>query len=143
MKCAAAEPGRRSFVQNLIIKIMELSKKYYFPWHIPFRKEIAGILVVIATFMVFPYLIREVDGSAAAIDPGILSAIILTAMAVLIFKAMTWWIIITIWPAFAEYSDRQLESNFRMLGARQKVIIYLSFYMLIFYAFILVLSALI
>lgn len=122
---------------------MELSKKYYFPWHFPFRKELAGIIVVMLTFIVFPYLIREVDGSAAAIDPGILSAIILAATAVLIFKAMTWWIIISIWPAFADYSDRQLESNFRSLTAYQKVIIYLSFYMLVFYAFILVLSALI
>lgn len=121
---------------------MELSKKYYFPWHFPFRKELADIIVVMLTFIVFPYLIREVDGSAAAIDPGILSAIILAATAVLIFKAMTWRIIVSIWPAFAEYSDRQLESNFRLLTAYQKVIIYLSFYMLIFYAFILVLSAL-
>ncbi|MFA5244422.1 MAG: hypothetical protein WC380_03920 [Pedobacter sp.] len=121
---------------------MELSKKYYFPWHIPFRKELAGIIVVMVIFLLFPYLIRKVDGSAAAIDPGILSALLLTATAVLLFKAMTWWILITILPAFADYSDRQLESNFRMLGARQKVIIYLSFYMLVFYAFILVLSAL-
>ena len=122
---------------------MELSKKYYFPWHIPFRKELAGIIVVMAIFLLFPYLIREVDGSAAAIDPGILSAIILTTTAVLIFKAMTWWIMMTIWPAFADYSERQLESNFRSLSVRHKVIIYLSFYTLIFYAFILVLSALI
>lgn len=122
---------------------MELSKKYYFPWHIPFRKELAGIIVVMVIFLLFPYLIRKVDGSAAAIDPGILSALLLTATAVLLFKAMTWWILITIWPAFADYSERQLESNFRSLSVRHKVIIYLSFYMLVFYAFILVLSALI
>lgn len=121
---------------------MELFNKYYLPWPFPFRKELAGIIVVIATFLFFPYLIREVDGSAAAIDPGVLSAIILAASAVLIFKAITWWIIITIWPAFAHYSDNQLESNFKSLPASQKVIIYMSFYMLIFYAFILVLSAL-
>ena len=122
---------------------MELFTKYYLPWHFPFRKELAGIIVVITTFLLFPYLIREVDGSAAAIDPGILSAIILTASAVLIFKAITWWIIIAIWPALANYSDNQLESNFKSLPASQKVIIYMSFYMLIFYAFILVLAALI
>jgi len=122
---------------------MELFKKYYLPWHFPFRKELAGIVVVIVLFLLFPYLIRVVDGSAAAIDPGILSAIILTASAVLIFKAITWWIINTIWPAFAIYSDYHLESNFRSLPANQKVMIYMSFYMLIFYSFILVLSALI
>ncbi len=122
---------------------MELFNKYCLPWHFPFRKELAGIVVVIALFLLFPYLIREVDGSAAAIDPGILSAIILAASAVLIFKAITWWIIINIWPAFANYSDNQLESNFKSLPASQKVIIYMSFYMLIFYAFILVLAPLI
>ena len=50
---------------------MELFKKYYLPWHFPFRKELAGIVVIIALFLVFPYAIRTIDISAAPIDPGI------------------------------------------------------------------------
>ena len=122
---------------------MELVKKYYLPWHFPFRKEIAGIIVIIALFLLFPYLIREVDGSAAAIDPGILSAIILAILGILIFKAGTWWIIQVIWPLFAEYSVRHFEYNFKSLQSMQKVLIYLGFYLSVFYAFVIVLAALI
>jgi len=122
---------------------MELFKKYYLPWHFPFRKEIAGIIVIIALFLLFPYLIREVDRSAAAIDPGILSAIILAISAILIFKAGTCWPIKVIWPVFAEYSVRHFEYNFKSMQNMQKVWIYLGFYLSVFYAFVIVLAALI
>jgi hypothetical protein len=84
-----------------------------------------------------------VDSSAAAIDPGIYSAIILAVSAILIFKAGTWWIIKVIWPVFAEYSNQQFERNFKSLITWQKVLIYLGFYLSIFYAFVIVLAALI
>ncbi len=122
---------------------MEPIQKYYLPWHFPLRKEFAGILVIILIFLLFPYFIRHVDVTAAAIDPGIFSAIILAASAVLIFKAITWWVIKAIWPVFAEYSNEHFERNFKSLITWQKVLIYLGFYMLTLFAFIIVLAALI
>ena len=122
---------------------MKLIQKYHQPLFIPLRKEFIGIVAVVTAFLVFPYIIRQLDITAAAIDPGIISAVILAAVAILIFKALTWWLIKVIWPVFADFSEQQFEGNFRSMQSGQKVIIYLSFYMLILYAFVVVLSALI
>ncbi len=122
---------------------MKLIQKYQQPWFFPLRKELMGIIILITAFFLFPYFIRQVDVTAAAIDPGIISALILAAIAILAFKALTWWLIKGIWPVFAEYSEQQFESNFRSMRTGQKVMIYLGFYLLLFYAFILVLAALI
>jgi len=122
---------------------MELIQKYFLAWYSPLSKEISGILLLILSFLIFPYVIRQLDGSAAAIDPGIFSAIILAAVAVLIFKSLTWWIIKTVWPVFAEYSTYHFEQNFRALPGKQKVLIYLGFYLTILYSFVSVMAALI
>ncbi len=122
---------------------MELIQRLFQPLTIPISKEWASILVIVILFLFFPYLVRQIDVTAAAIDPGIFSAIILAASAVLIFKALTWWLIRTIWPVFAEYSSEHFERNFKSLFSWQKVLIYLSFYLFILFSFVLVLAALI
>lgn len=110
---------------------------------VPLKLEYKGMIISALSFLIFPYLVRLVDSSAAAIDPGVLSAIILSIAAVLFFQATTWWVIKAIWPAFAMYSREQFERNFRSLGAAHKVIIYLGFYLALLYAFIGVLAQLI
>lgn len=105
------------------------------------NKELRGILIIIAVFLLFPYLVRQVDNSAAAIDPGILSALILAIAAVLIFQAVTWWIIRVIWQVFYTYSIHHFENNFKSLESWQKVIIYLGFYLLLLYSFVAALAA--
>ena len=122
---------------------MKTIEKYFHSAQVALSKEFTGIFIIVLIFIFFPYGVRMVDSSAAAIDPGIYSAIILAVSAILIFKAGTWWIIKVIWPVFAEYSNQQFERNFRGLIATQKVLIYLGFYLFIFYAFVIVLAALI
>lgn len=122
---------------------MKLIQKYHQPLFIPFRKEMLGIIAVVTAFLIFPFIIRKFDVTAAAIDPGIISAVILAAVAILIFKALTWWLIKVIWPVFADFSESQFENNFRAMQSGQKVTLYLGFYLLIFYAFVVVLAALI
>ncbi|MES3016402.1 MAG: hypothetical protein V4721_01430 [Bacteroidota bacterium] len=115
---------------------------YNYLGQFPLNREFSGIVIIVLIFICFPYGVRLVDVTAAAIDPGIYSAIILAVSAILIFKAGTWWIIKVIWPVFAEYSAQQFERNFRSLINVQKVLIYLGFYLSVFYAFVLVLTAL-
>ena len=110
---------------------------------LPLKTEHKGLIISALSFLVFPYLVRLLDSSAAAIDPGVLSAIILSIAAVLFFQATTWWVIKAIWPAFAMYSRGQFENNFKSLPAGQKVLIYLGFYLALLYAFIAVLAQLI
>lgn len=120
---------------------MKLIEKYFHSGHL--SREFTGIVIIVLIFICFPYAVRLVDVTAAAIDPGIYSAIILAVSAILIFKAGTWWIIKVIWPVFAEYSAQHFERNFRSLVSLQKVLIYLGFYLSVFYAFVIVLAALI
>ncbi len=122
---------------------MELIQKYYLPFHFPLRKEFAGIIVIIVIFLIYPYFIRQIDITAAAIDPGIFSAIILAVSALLIFQATTWWVIKAIWPVFAMYSDHHFEANFKSLNAGQKVLIYLGFYLILLFAFIWVFTGMV
>ena len=114
-----------------------------FKYQLPLKMEFKGLIISAISFIIFPYLIRLVDNSAAAIDPGVLSAIILSIAAVLFFQATTWWVIKAIWPAFAMYSSDHFAGNFKSLGAVQKVVIYLGFYMVLLYAFIAVLAQII
>jgi hypothetical protein len=91
--------------------------------------------------LVFPRLIRLVDITSAPIDPGAFSAVILAAAAFLLFKAVTWWLIKTIWPVFAGFSDNHLERHFMALPGLQKVVIYLVFYLALLFGFVGVLAA--
>jgi len=122
---------------------MKLIQKYLQPVPFPLSREFIGILVIVLIFFSFPYAIRLLDITAAAIDPGIYSAIILAVSAILIFKSGTWWIIKVTWPVFAEYAAQHFENNFKSLLSLHKVLIYLGFYLIIFYAFVIVLAALI
>ncbi len=107
------------------------------------KTEFKGLIISSISFIIFPYLIRMLDSSAAAIDPGVLSGIILSIAAVLFFQATTWWVIKAIWPAFAMYSHDHFARNFKSLQAGHKVGIYLGFYLALLYAFIVVMAQLI
>ena len=120
---------------------MNLIQKYYLPWHFLLKKEFAGLLLILIAFLVFPRLIRLVDITSAPIDPGAFSAVILAVAALLLFKAVTWWLIKAIWPVFADFSDHHLERHFKTLPSLHKVVIYLVFYLALLFGFVLVLGA--
>jgi hypothetical protein len=103
--------------------------------------EYLSILVVFIIILVSPSGLRLIDPSAAPLDIGVLSAIIMTVAAVMIFKSVTWLLIRSIWPVFAEYSREHFERNFKVLNPCQKVLIYLGFYSLLFVSFIAALIA--
>ena len=119
---------------------MEYLKSILSTGHI-LRKEYLGIGLVLLLFVIFPQLVRSLDASAAPIDPGALSAILMAVLAMLIFKLSTWWLIKTIWPLFATYSEYHFETNFKSLQSWQKVTIFLGFYCSLLFAFIFVLLA--
>ncbi|MEJ7780375.1 MAG: hypothetical protein WKF68_12380 [Daejeonella sp.] len=106
------------------------------------KKEHLVIFMALILFLYFPWLSRWIDITSAPIDPGALSAVIMAILSLLAFKAVTWWLINIIWPVLAEYSKEHFERNFKSLMSWQKVIIYLSFYLLLLYSFIATLAAL-
>jgi len=126
-------------VKTFIMEILQFNSKQL-KLHI--NKELKAILIILAAFLLFPYLVRQLDFSAAPIDAGIFSAIILALASILIFQAVTWWIIRVIWPTFHTYSVYHFENNFKSLESWQRVIIYMGFYLLLLYSFVAVLAAL-
>jgi hypothetical protein len=132
-------------VQLKILKILKMTTlhKYYMPLFFPLKKEHCGLLLLIVLFFLFPHISRQIDITSAPIDPGALSAVILAVLALLAFKACTWWLMRSVWPLFAEYSNEHFERNFKSLLSWQKVCIYLSFYLLLLYSFVATLAALI
>jgi len=103
--------------------------------------EYIGIAVALLILYIFPVMIRSIDPSAAPIDAGILSAIILAVVAVLIFLSITWWIIRSIWSFFRAYSETSLTTVFNTLTPWQKIRIYLGFYLSLFFSFVIALIA--
>lgn len=103
--------------------------------------EYIGILIALIIVMIIGPVIRAFDGSAAPIDPGILSAIILAVVSNLVFLSVTWWIIRSIWTFFCTYSENNLVDDFQSLTPWQKVRIYLGFYLALFLSFVVALVA--
>lgn len=106
-----------------------------------FNKEQGLILLALVLFVLSPFVLRSIDMSAAPLDAGIISAIILAVLAFLVFKAITWWLVQNIWPVLGQYSKEHFDSNFKSLLSWQKIIIYLSFYLLLLFGFIATLAA--
>lgn len=104
--------------------------------------EPLSIVLLLLLFLAFPWLCRHVDATSAPLDPGVLSAVIMAVLSFLLFKAVTWQVIRVIWPVFALYSACDFEYDFRGLLAREKVLIYLGFYLLLLMGFVLTLMAL-
>ena len=121
---------------------MQTIKNYLSPvWSI--KKEHLAITFWLLLFLNFPYLSRQIDAASAPIDPGALSAVLMAVLALLLFKSITWWLIKSIWPVLATYSEYHFAHNFKSLSPCLKVIIYLSFYLLLLFSFVFTLMALI
>lgn len=100
------------------------------------------IMLLLALFLAFPWLCRHVDVTSAPLDPGALSAVVMAIFSFLLFKAVTWQVLKMIWPVFSEYSEGSFEFDFKGLVAREKVLIYLGFYLLVLMGFVFTLMAL-
>ncbi|WP_374165247.1 hypothetical protein [Arcticibacter sp. MXS-1] len=105
------------------------------------NREWLTLIFAFAIFCLFPRLARQLDVTAAPIDVGALSAVIMAILAFLVFKAVTWGIIRLIWPVFASYSENQFNEEFLSLSELQKVLIYLGFYLLLLMGFVGTLAA--
>jgi len=100
------------------------------------------LLASILAYLCYQPLIRLVDVTAAPIDYGILSAVLIAAIAVLSFVQLCLWVLHQNWPFLGEYAAEHFERNFKSLLSWQKVSFYLGFFLALLYAFIGALGAL-
>jgi hypothetical protein len=99
-----------------------------------------GLMLLL--FIKFSPIVRWLDFSAAPIDLGILSVVLVAAFSVLTFMQLSLWLLHKNWPVMGEYSADHFERNFKSLLSWQKIIIYLGFFYALLLVFVLALGAL-
>lgn len=109
-----------------------------------YRKNLLQVffLISITLYLLFPPVARAIDGGAAPIDVGILSALLIAAIAVLGFLQLAYWMLHRVWPVFGHYLIHEFQTDFNTLLPWQKLSYYFSVLLSLLYAFILALAAL-
>jgi|GEM_PF-5465649 len=98
-------------------------------------------LLSLLLFLKFPPVIRMLDYTAAPLDAGIVSAILLVIPSVLTFILMSHLLIEKCWPVLHDFANDYLERCFKQLCPWQKVSVYLVFHLGLLYAFVLLTMA--
>lgn len=105
---------------------------------------VRGTISLFSTILLFLYcgpLLRLLDPTAAAVDIGALSLLLLGLLAGISFVAVSRWLLGLLWPVFRDFRNHHFEPIFKSLLPWQKIIIYLSCFFLLLYALILCLAA--
>jgi len=106
------------------------------------QREYLPIAAALFILVKIPAILRFFDPTAAPVDLGIFSTIILTVVAILIFKSLTWILIRSLWPDLADYAQNKFANDFNELEPWQRVKIFLGFYLVLFVSFVLAFKAL-
>jgi hypothetical protein len=93
-------------------------------------------------FIKFPPMVRWFDFSAAPLDLGILSVVLVAALSVLTFMKLSLWLLHKNWPVMGKYAADHFERNFKSLLSWQKIMVYLGFFYALLLVFVLALGAL-
>ncbi|WP_257667476.1 hypothetical protein [Parapedobacter tibetensis] len=112
--------------------------------HVPryrFPRLFIATLVALLLFMQAGDLLRFMDSTAAAVDIGVLSLILLALLATLGFIAVSRWLLGLLWPVLRDYQKYHFESNFKSLQPWQKITFYLVIFFGLLYAFVCCLVA--
>ena len=96
------------------------------------------LMVTLLLFVLSGDLLRQVDVSAAPIDPGILAILPLSAITVISFMMLSHLVIAWQWPVLDQFHLQYLEQTFKSLPLWQKIFIYFSFYLAVLFAFVMV-----
>lgn len=92
-------------------------------------REYISILVCFLILLYVPDVLRLLDPTAAPIDLGVISAIVLACITLMIAKSVVWGLLKSIWSSLADYSNKFFTADFQSLSPCQRVVIYLSFYL--------------
>lgn len=100
-------------------------------------KEYSALIVALILFFVSPYVLRWIDPTTAAFDPGILHTIFIVVVAYAIYQAITWSITKNLWSEIGKFIRNDFNTAFRNLDDRSKVLISLGVYFIILLMFVL------
>ncbi len=86
-------------------------------------------------------LLRWLDPTAAVIDIGALSLVLLAVVALATFLAVSRWLIGLLFPVLRAYQKHFFSNNFKSLSPWQKITFYLVVFFGLLYAFVVCLVA--
>lgn len=86
-------------------------------------------------------LLRLADPTAAVVDIGALSLVLLAVAALAAFLAVSRWLIGLLWPVLRDYRQHHFPNNFKCLLPWQKITFYLVIFFGLLYAFVVCLCA--
>lgn len=101
----------------------------------------ATLLAGILLFFLAGPLLRLADPTAAAVDIGALSLLLLGLVSGLGFITVSHWLTGLLWPVFRDFRKHHFEPFFKSLRPWQKILIYLGCFFLLLYAFVACLAA--
>lgn len=105
-------------------------------------RSLGGMLLLLslslfALFILSGPLLRLIDPFAASPDLGVLGLVLLGLLSGLAIIAVSRWLLGLLWPVFRDFRNYHFEPIFKSLLPWQKIIIYLTCYFLLLYAFVL------
>lgn len=99
-------------------------------------KMVLSCLVALLLFLYCGAVLRYMDPAAAPLDTGVLSLPLLAILILLVFIAISLWLLGLIWPVFRKFPLTHFENQFKSLDPCQKICCYLAAFFLLLYAFI-------
>jgi|GEM_PF-5249930 len=102
------------------------------------------VLAAASLFIVFARigpLLRLADPTAAVVDIGALSLVLLAAVALATFLAVSRRLVGLLWPVLRDYQRNHFSNNFKSLSPWQKITFYLVVFFGLLYAFVCCLAA--
>lgn len=100
-----------------------------------------AIAVMAALFILAGPLLRGLDPTAAAVDIGAVSLVLLALLALAAFIAVSRWLLGLLWPVLRDYQHHHFTPNFKTLQPWQKLGFYLVVFFGLLYAFVCTLVA--
>ena len=110
----------------------------------PIWRWLGTAIAMIGLFVLFAWvgpLLRLADPTAAVVDIGALSLVLLAVVALAAFLAVSRWLLGLLWPVLRGYQQNHFSNNFKSLSPWQKITFYLVIFFGLLYAFVCCLVA--
>lgn len=140
METLTTTPQWRGFGQPAI----SLEKLYGVRWLWRLLRRLRMALALFGPLALFLHgdpLLRWFDPTAAVVDAGALSLVLLAVVALGTFLAVSRWLVGLLWPVMRGYQRNHFANNFKSLLPWQKITFYLVIFFGLLYAFVCCLAS--
>ena len=114
------------------------------PWAWPIWRWLRSGMALVGLSALFAHigpLLRLADTTAAVVDVGALSLVLLAVVALAAFLTVSRWLLGLLWPVMRNYQRNHFANNFKSLLPWQKITFYLVIFFGLLYAFVCCLVA--